>query len=196
MAKDDPIIEAKHKLRHQMIAQREELSHEERNQAARMVCQWITEHAAFKRGRTILFYMPFRGEMDVRPAMEAAWKRDKCVVLPRAEPHSKSMTFWRIDHFLQLETGAYGIQEPLEREEARIEADELDLIIVPGVAFDPKGYRLGYGGGYYDRFFANNKKAFRLGVGYPFQLVSTVYPEKHDQPLHGLITSEQKIVFR
>lgn len=194
--KGDSLITKKKKLRREMIAQRVQLTPECQQEEAARMCRKIVDHLAFKQSKTILFYMPFRGEADVRPAIEAAWKQGKRVALPRVDKGEKNMTLWLIDNFLQLEKGAYGILEPKKREVAGITPAELDLVIVPGVAFDLDGYRIGYGGGYYDRFFAKWRSVVRLGVGYSFQVVPTVYPEDHDQPLHGLITSEQVIMFQ
>ena len=192
----DFLLTEKKKLRREMIAQRERLTPEQQREESILICRKVVDHHFFKQSQTILFYMPVRGEVDVRPAIEAAWKQGKRVALPRVERGAKNMTLWFVDSYLQLEEGVYGILEPKKREEARVTPSELDLVIVPGVAFDVDGYRIGYGGGYYDRFFAKWESLVRLGVGYSFQVVSTVYPEDHDQPLHGLITSEQVMMFQ
>lgn len=193
--KDDSRITKKKELRRQMTAQRERLSLEQQEEEAILICRRIVDHPSFNQSKTILFYMPFRGEVDVRPAIEAAWKEEKKVVLPRVVLGEKRMTLWQIESFHDVERGSYGILEPKQREEAWVNPAKIDLVIVPGVAFDLAGYRLGYGGGYYDRFFAKWKSALRIGVGYSFQIVPTVYPEAHDQSLHGLITLEKVMNF-
>jgi 5-formyltetrahydrofolate cyclo-ligase len=76
-----------------------------------------------------------------------------------------------------------------------VRPEEIDLIIVPGVAFDRQGFRLGYGGGYYDRFLVRASRAVRIGVAYPEQLVETVWPEGHDQKLHMLVTPHETFIF-
>ncbi len=189
--------EQKRKLRRRILDMRESLSPDEVRRESLAVCQRLVAHPAFEGGGTILFYYPFRKEVDIRPAMEDAWSAEKRVVLPKADPVTKSLAFYRVEREEPLVSGAYGIPEPLERESARISPEAIDLVVVPGVAFDERGYRLGYGGGYYDRFFSRCPGPFhRIGVAYSFQLVSTVFPEEHDQPLDGLITPSMTLSFR
>lgn len=188
--------EEKRKLRRKMMDMREALSPEGVRRESLAVCERLIRHPAFKEGKTILFYYPHRKELDVRPAMEEAWLAGKRVVLPKSDPASKSLSFFRIERGEALVSGSYGIPEPSGKEAARILPDAIDLVVVPGVAFDERGYRLGYGGGYYDRFFSRHPGPFhRIGVAYSFQVVPTVYPEEHDQRLDGLITPSMTLSF-
>lgn len=181
--------EQKRTLRRRILDLRESLSSEEARRESLAVCERLVNHPAFNEGETILFYYPFRKEVDVRPAMEEAWTAGKRVVLPKADPGTRSLAFYRVEREEPLVSGAYGIPEPPGRESARISPEAIDVVVVPGVAFDERGYRLGYGGGYYDRFFSRHPGPFkRIGVGYSFQVVPTVFPEVHDQRLDGLIT--------
>jgi 5-formyltetrahydrofolate cyclo-ligase len=181
--------ERKRELRRRILRMRESLTPEEVRRESQAVCERLVCHPAFDGGETILFYFPFRKEVDVRPAMEEAWSAGKRVVLPKADPETKSLAFYQLKRGEPLVSGSYGIPEPPGEESARIPPDAIDLVVVPGVAFDEQGYRLGYGGGYYDRFFSRHPGPFqRIGVAYPFQVVSTVYPDVHDQRLDGLIT--------
>jgi 5,10-methenyltetrahydrofolate synthetase len=82
---------------------------------------------------------------------------------------------------IRSDTGSVGTRE---------KGGVIDLVVVPGIAFDRLGYRLGYGAGYYDRFFAQSSASqVRMGVAYPEQVVETVYPEAHDVAVHALITA-------
>lgn len=101
------------------------------------------------------------------------------------------MHLFRVMKMEELIPGAYGIMEPPDVPEREVSAEDVDVALVPGVAFDRCGYRLGYGGGYFDRFFAGPGKGMvTLGVAFAFQVVTTVYPQAHDIPLNGVITEE------
>lgn len=188
--------EQKRVLRRRMLDLRESLPPEEARRESLAVCERLVRHPAFREGETILFYFPFRKEVDVRPAMEEAWSSGKRVVLPKADPGTKSLSFFSIRRGEPLVAGAYGIPEPSGKASAKIPPGAIDLVVVPGVAFDERGYRLGYGGGYYDRFFSRHPGPFqRIGVAYSFQVVPTVCPEEHDQRLDGLITPSETLSF-
>lgn len=188
--------EQKQKLRRRILKMRESLSPEEVREKSLAVCERLVSHPAFNSGETILFYSPIRKEVDIRPAMEKAWSAGKRVVLPKVEPKTKTLACYRLQRGEPLVSGIFGILEPPGEESARIAPESLDLVVVPGIAFDEQGYRLGYGGGYYDRFFARYPGSFlRVGVAYSFQVVSTIYPEKHDQRLDGLITPSMTLSF-
>jgi 5-formyltetrahydrofolate cyclo-ligase len=188
--------EQKRMLRRRMLDLRESLSPEQVRRESLAVCERLVRHPVFKEGETILFYFPFRKEVDVRPAMEEAWSAGKRVVLPKADPATKTLSFFSLRRGEPLVSGSYGIPEPSGKASAKIPPGAIDLVVVPGVAFDERGYRLGYGGGYYDRFFSRHPGPFkRIGVAYSFQVVPTVCPEEHDQRLDGLITPSKTLSF-
>lgn len=182
-------------LRKRLLELRNQLPPQYIEESSRAICQKLREHPFFQQSNTIAFYMPFRNEVDVRPLMELAFQLGKQVVLPRVERKTRQLQGYRVDSMCDCQVGAYGILEPPEVEERLVKGEELEAVIVPGVAFDLQGFRLGYGGGYYDRWFAGPLKAWRIGVAYPEQIVPTVYPEPHDQPLHLLVSSQQEISF-
>lgn len=157
---------------------------------AERICTKLVQLSIYRKARSILFYMSIQKEVDMKQAIEQAWRDKKQVLLPRVDQENQCLQVIQVKHWSQLETGAYGIQEP-HQSLKRMDPSQIDLVIVPGVAFDVKGYRLGYGGGYYDRFFARFPRLQRMGVAYPEQVVPTVYPEPHDQRLHFLLTSEK-----
>ncbi|MBA4544437.1 MULTISPECIES: 5-formyltetrahydrofolate cyclo-ligase [Thermoactinomyces] len=188
-------MQNKEELRRHLLKVRQELSDERRRSGSASICRKIVEWDTFLTSDTVLFYMPIRREVDVRPAIEKAWSFGKTVVLPRALPETREMKLFRVDSFEELQPGAYGILEPLEDEAKAVEPERIRLAVVPGVGFDRRGYRLGYGGGYYDRFFARAGHAVRLGVAYSEQVVATVYPLPHDQPVHYLFTPGETLAF-
>jgi 5-formyltetrahydrofolate cyclo-ligase len=190
-------VQSKKELRRRMLEVRTGLPEDYRARCSETICRNLVQLNEFRRSSAILFYMPFRGEADVRPAIVHAWQTGKTVLLPRVRPENRSMKAVRVNSFDELVAGAYGILEPPGDPEREVPLDRIDLVVVPGVAFDRRGYRLGYGGGYYDRFFAClSDRPVRTGVCFTEQLVETAMPEEHDQPMHMLVTPDQVLVMK
>ncbi|MBA4495578.1 5-formyltetrahydrofolate cyclo-ligase [Paenactinomyces guangxiensis] len=183
---------SKQALRKDMLQMRNGLSSAYINECSEQICRALIQFPVYREAESVLFYMAFRNEADVRRGMEDAWKQGKQVLLPRANPADRSMRCFRVDSFAELEAGAYGISEPPDDPGREVDPERIQLVIVPGVAFDVNGYRLGYGGGYYDRFFAGfSTRSKRIGVAYPEQIVKTVYPDPHDQAMDWIITPHE-----
>lgn len=183
-------MKSKQKLRKQMLQYRKSLSKKAVARASARVCQKLIQLDEYRQAKTILFYMAVRNEIDVLQAIWQAWQDGKSVVLPRVK--GSMIECILVEQLAQLQKGTFGILEP--KNGKNVDPQQLDLVIVPGVAFDVQGYRLGYGGGYYDRLFSQYPSLKRIGVLEHGQLVTTVYPEAHDQKMDVLITSEQ--IFR
>lgn len=179
----------KQNLRKQLLTYRLSLSREQLEVASAQVCSKLIQSKEYDRANQILFYMATKNEINLSAAIERAWSDRKKVLLPRVKGQTiECIPFEPND---ELQTGSFGILEPIN--EPNVNPREIDLVLVPGIAFDVKGYRIGYGGGYYDRFFSQYNQLQRVGILEHGQLVPTVYPEPHDQPLHLLITSKQII---
>jgi len=185
----------KAKLRHHMLKIRQELSPDYMKECSELIAERLIQLPQYQEASLILFYMPFRQEVDVRPAMEAAWKAGKKVALPRVRKQEKNIDGYVVNRWEELQAGAYGILEPPPLPDRWIGPDAISLVVAPGVAFDRQGFRLGYGGGYYDRFFAHpSMNAWRVAVAYPEQIVATTYPEAHDFRMHLILTPHEAIV--
>ncbi|MFD1394287.1 5-formyltetrahydrofolate cyclo-ligase [Kroppenstedtia eburnea] len=179
----------KDELRTRLLSLREGMDPAVARRESAAVCGVLGADPVYQEAEKILFYMPHKGEVDLRPLMELGWREGKQVVLPRSLPRTRELELYRIESFRDVAQGTYGIREPVPTAGNRVAPEEVELVVVPGVGFDKAGYRLGYGGGYYDRFFAGpGGDAIRIGAAYSFQWVSTVYPEPHDQPLNGVAT--------
>jgi 5-formyltetrahydrofolate cyclo-ligase len=183
------VVNNKQKLRQHMIQKRKQLSTQYIKQSSKRICENLQHNFFYRQSRKILFYMSFNNEVDLRPAIEQAWEEGRQVVLPRVNVRTKTMDCYHVTSFDELIISKYGILEPEANESRIVDPAVLDVVVVPAVAFDKQGYRLGYGGGYYDRFFSRYRDCTRIGVAYPEQIVDTVYPESHDQKVDILITS-------
>ena len=120
--------------------------------------------------------------------IEEAWKRGKEVAVPKVS--GKDMVFYRLTDFSQLEPGYYGIPEPVGKETVDWEEG---LMIMPGVAFDRENHRVGYGGGFYDRFLEKHSGLSLLAVAFDFQILSQVPTEPTDIFPHSSVTEKETL---
>ena len=144
-------------------------------------------HNDWNKAKTIGVTVSRGREVDTKTIIEKAWRDGKRVVVPKCDPESNTMIFRKIDTYHQLETVFFGLMEPIESETISVEPDDIDLMIVPGICFDRKGYRIGYGGGYYDRYL-KEYQGVTISLAFSFQLLNSLPRETHDVPIEGLIT--------
>jgi len=131
-------------------------------------------------------YIPMGSEIDIRPLLAKLVANMITVVMPKTLKN-RQLEHLVLDSLDHLESGIYGTSHP---KDGIVFNGELDLVIVPGLAFDSENYRLGYGGGYYDTFLTEHPTAFTVGIGYPFQKIDNVPKEAHDACLDKLLVLE------
>jgi 5-formyltetrahydrofolate cyclo-ligase len=138
--------------------------------------------------QVVMFFVSFGTEVDTVPMIRRALADGKRVAAPRADPERRTLTPCEIrDPDEDLAVGAHDIREP-RAECAAVELEAIDVVVVPAAVWGEDGYRLGYGGGYYDRFLGRVEKAVRAGVGLEVQVVPTVPHGRHDLPVDILVT--------
>lgn len=188
-------------IRQQMRQRRRELSSTSRQQAANGALRKLIARREFRRARNIAIYLPVRGELPTTPLIRHCQQRNKRCFVPVVSPFTPSMTFvhYRLGHTLRR--NAFGIGEPNPQRRRR--APSLDLVIMPLVAFDRQGNRLGMGGGYYDRCFAfrrrrgqKDRKPLLVGWAYSFQEVSRLPAAQWDVPLDAIVTEREWIAVK
>jgi 5-formyltetrahydrofolate cyclo-ligase len=177
---------AKQSMRELLIQKRRMLSAEDRANLSALVLSQLEKMTVFREAKTVLLYYPKNNEVDVLPLFKR-YKRDKVLLLPGT--HRDGMTANPYEGNDKMHRGKVGIPEPT----TPAYEGQIDVIIVPAVAFDKAGNRLGRGGGYYDRFLKKQTHATIIGVGYDFQLVEEVPVRKHDQKMHRIILPSQTI---
>ncbi len=187
----------KNKLRLKLQQQRRALNTTQREILSHNICQQIRVSSVFQLAQHIAFYTPVKGEANPLSLMKNS---DKNFYLPLLSSQKKYHLFFvKIDSQTQYKNNRYGIPEPLHQTKDIIPLEALDLVIMPLVAMDRKGNRLGMGGGYYDRSFefkkslTINTKPTLMGFAYDFQLVNNLSPEKWDVPLDYLVTNKELI---
>ena len=185
----DPLREAKRALRERVLAARDSLPPEFRAAASIAIGAALARREDFETASTVLLTLPFGSEWDTMPLLLTALERGKAVALPRVNATARSLELCRLSEPTRdVLPGYRGIPEPQSHCEL-IAADAIDWVLVPGVAFDAAGHRLGYGGGYYDRLLPQLRRdAARIAGAYDIQLVDRVPSGSHDVPVHGVAT--------
>ncbi|WP_442601865.1 5-formyltetrahydrofolate cyclo-ligase [Paenibacillus sp. KN14-4R] len=199
------IKERKIALRQSVETMRAGLSETQRHEKERLIntgllaqCEQIftssiQQSQSALSGGALLTYMPYRSEPDVTPVMEWCWSHGICVLLPRVIKGTKDMQLHAVTSYNDLETGAWGIREPLSTLPQVNNLSSIRMILVPGLAFDKRNGRLGYGGGFYDRFIRrfNDLKLtapFVIAGAFDAQIVDEVPMSWHDFRIDCIIT--------
>lgn len=186
----------KDSIRKQLLKQRSLLSSDEVFRRSRGVVDSVSSLKEWSTAAEVLLYWPVRNEVNVKPLAESLWERGCRVLLPccrRDCPGEMDIGVVRAES--DLIKGAYSISEPDAQKCEFPQSVSPDIVIVPGVGFDRKGFRIGFGGGYYDRFLARPETASCLVVGvcYDFQMIESVPAEKWDKPVHVICTEGEII---
>lgn len=177
----------KEELRKKFKSLRERLSDLEWREKSSKICEIFLNSLYFTMAKRIAFYHFIDKEVDLTLAIEEALKSHE-VYLPKTHPLEKKLTFHRIFSLEELSSGYMGIPEP-PFENPEIHPEELEVILVPGLAFDMERIRLGYGGGYYDRFLKKTK-ALKIGIAFSLQIVDSLPKELYDEKMDLLLTEE------
>jgi 5-formyltetrahydrofolate cyclo-ligase len=167
------------------------------NRASRSaaICARIIEQPIYDTAQTIHCFLSMRSEVDTRPLINDALARGKRVVVPVVVPKAAELSHAWLDTLdaAGLEPGTFGTFNPRNLRPAAI--GDWDLAIVPLLAFDRRGYRIGYGKGYYDRLLAASP-APTIGVAFAAQELATLPVEPHDMPLDWIVTEDEVIATR
>lgn len=174
-----------------MFDRRKKLSPQERDEAGRIIQHAFVESALFARAQAIALYSPIHNEVDTSLVMRAAMTLGKMVLFPIAA--GGRVIFRSVSVPGDLKPGAYGIPEPAASG-PQVDPAAVDIIVIPGIAFDLTGHRVGYGKGYYDKTLHPLEGRGRFcGFCYDFQLVDEFHGEPHDVRMDWIIT-EKRII--
>lgn len=177
-------------LRKQMIGSLQQLSEQQYAKQSAIIQQKLVELPLFQEAKTIGVTISRFPEVDTLQLIETCWSLGKEVVVPRCHIKDRRMDFYRIENFDTLETVYIDLREPKEDPEQWIHPDQIDLLIVPGVVYGKSGYRIGFGGGYYDRFLVGFKGQ-TLSLAFDQQLIEKVPFDAHDIPVPLIITDKK-----
>ncbi|OHB82672.1 MAG: 5-formyltetrahydrofolate cyclo-ligase [Planctomycetes bacterium RBG_19FT_COMBO_48_8] len=168
---------------------------EQRNERSRKACRNLASTDQFQAASTIMMFLSLPHEVDTSEAILHAWQLGKTVAVPKISWQQRHMIPVRINSLeTGFSTGASGLRNPIAG--MPVPFGEIDLVVTPALGFDKKGNRLGRGGSYYDRFFANAElKAYRCGFAFTEQLLDSIPVTEHDEPVQILVTDEEIIYF-
>ena len=173
--------------RKEMISLLNEMDLEEHRQKSDAIIDFLMDDPAFQAAAVIGTTISAFPEVDTRKLLERCWRAGKKTAVPKCDPVSRAMTFRIVDDPGQLETVYMKLKEPIVELTAEVGPEQIDLLIVPGVVFSADGYRIGFGGGYYDRYLTRYKGPTR-SLAFSSQLVGKVPVEAHDLPVERICT--------
>lgn len=188
----DEVLHLKRQLRAEASARR--ANQPEVDRLSRQIFERMTALPEYSRARTLMTYLDVRSEVRTRWFLPTAWAEDKQVVIPYCD--NGDIELFRLKAVDELAPGTMGVLEPKHelrhRDDRKVDPAELDLVIMPGLAFDRQGGRLGYGKGYYDRFLHQIRvDATKLAVCFECQLFPEIPVTDHDVRMDMLITEKR-----
>lgn len=183
--------EEKKDLRKIILNKRNSIDNNTKEEMDRELFNKLINLDLYKEAKNIFIYLSFGSEIDTKPIIDRALEEGKEVYIPKVYKISKEMKAIRLNSFEDLEENSMGILEPKD-DSNFIAKEDIDLIIVPGAVFDLEGNRIGYGGGYYDRFLSNIKdKRNKIVLAYDLQIVDNIEAEEHDIKVDYIITNSR-----
>jgi len=174
-----PCSELKAALRRQFRAEAKKHPPAECSGASKEICERLQEQSGWRQARSVLLFFPLLDEPDIQPLMAQALASGKTITLPRHEAPNDEYTACQVlNPGIELRSGRFGVLEPTQKCPV-VPINELDFILVPGIAFTPLGARLGRGKGYYDRWLAQ-APGVKCGVAFDWQVTVEIPMERHD----------------
>lgn len=178
-------------LRNIILNKRNSIDNNTKEEMNREIFNRLINLDLYKEAKNIFIYLSFGSEIDTNPIIDRALEDGKEAYIPKIYKSNKEMKAIRLNSFKDLEKNSMGILEPKD-DSNFIDKENIDLIIVPGAVFDLKGNRIGYGGGYYDRFLSNIKdKRNKVVLAYDLQIVENIEAEEHDIKVDYIITNSR-----
>jgi len=185
----------KQELRREIIKKRDSLSHEERIERSLRIGDALRNLREFQQAKVVHFFLTLRSEVMTEGAIRGALSAGKTVVVPVIDKKHRHLSLSRIDDYDQeLTITTHGILEPRPKSYKFIPLEEVNLMVLPGVAFDVRGHRLGYGAGYYDRLLkAEEERPLLVALAFEIQIVDEIPVGDHDIRVDKILTEERVI---
>jgi len=182
----------KKRIRKEILGKRGALTEREVREHSLLIKEKLFGLREFKDAKLIMFYVSFRNEVRTEEMIEEAMASGKKIALPVTTPKKDMRPYLVFNLREDLAPGCFGIPEPKECPDREVNAKDIDMIVVPGVAFDREGGRIGFGQGFYDRFLHSIlPRPFCVGLAFELQVLETLPLEKYDETLDAIITERQ-----
>lgn len=186
----------KKQLRKDILGKRSKLTKENIVDYSKTITNTLKDLDAYKDAKRIMCFVSMGTEVDTHPLIEQAIGDDKSIVIPITVDATRELLLSDLFSLSELEVADHDIEIPKEGFTRLVEAGTVDLVLVPGLAFAKNGHRVGYGGGYYDRFLAKLDKSIpKIAIGFDLQRVEEVPTKDFDIPVDSLITEKGVIDF-
>jgi len=183
-------MDGKREIRKRILALRNAMPREEIAAASLEIVKKLTEMEEIRRASTLMVFLSFGSEVHTDDLIRWGWGEGKRIVVPLCCPETRELMPCRIDGFDELETGHYGIREPKASHLQPVPQREIDAVLIPAVAFDRRGCRVGYGGGYYDRFLPEVPRAAKIGAAFACQIVAEIPADPYDVTVDRIVTEK------
>lgn len=183
----------KENFRNQVLATLNSMDRALREKKSLSISERFLASEEFRNAETIGVTISRFPEIDTQKIIVSAWQAGKRIAVPKCIHGTREMDFRLIHSFEQLETVYLNLMEPIVDETESIGKEVIDLQIVPGVVFSDEGYRIGFGGGYYDRYLPDYK-GYTLSLAFEFQTGHPVPIEQHDIPVRKIYTEQREIL--
>lgn len=180
-------------IREEILKKRKGLPVETRAIYSKEITEKILNSDSYTNAKTIMCFISFSDEISTRSFIKKAIADGKKIVVPITFPENKELKPSLLKDLNELEPGFYNILTPKKEFERFINPKEIDLVIVPGVAFRRDGYRVGYGGGYYDRFLSKIPNTPTIAIGFDIQVVKDLPVDSFDIPVNYIYTEKDII---
>lgn len=181
-------MDNKKQLRNEMKQLLMQMTKEEYTKYSEEITEKLINSTEWIKAKTIGITISTGREVNTHAIIDTGWKEGKQIVVPKCFPEKKQMKFFQIKSFDEVEDSFYSLKEPITTITPLVRKEHIDLLIVPGLVYDKRGYRIGFGGGYYDRYLANYKNK-TLSLAFHFQVIEEVPYELYDIPVEKIITN-------
>jgi 5-formyltetrahydrofolate cyclo-ligase len=188
-------LEKKFEIRNEVKRMLKNMGHELHAEWSNKIAETLFETDYWQEANTIGLTVSKGFEVDTKSLFFRCWQEKKKTAVPKCDPNIKEMEFREIKSFDQLENVYLDLQEPIFEQTTLITPKEIDLLIVPGICFDRRGHRIGYGGGYFDRYLHKYANV-TIALAFSFQIVEEVPIESHDIPVDIIITEKELVECR
>lgn len=165
-------------------------------QKSRYVQKNLFNLQEYKTANTILFYISYNNEVHTHEMIQESINKGKTIAVPVIQNNNQTLTISKLSSWKNLTKGPYNILQPKKESIQKLNINDLDLIIIPGVGFDLKGHRIGHGTGYYDKLLKNfhHTPPPFIGLAFELQILEEIPVEQHDIPVNKIVTEKRVII--
>ncbi len=182
----------KKKIRKEILAVRNALPQEQIEAMSQAICRRFAALPVVQGCSSVMMFLSFGSEVITDYIIEWLWGKKKHVFVPLCKPATRELEIYPLASYADVKPGYIGIREPIKDGRPAADKKIIDLVVVPAVAFDRRGYRVGYGGGYYDRFLAGTNVP-TVGLAFSCQIIPEAPVDAYDRSVQGIITEKECI---